>query len=210
MRLTIALLSLVFLVASARAAQAQSSSLLEPPRPRQGYYMGAGLLAGAAQNWDDGDGLGVGFGNVLSLRLGQLITRRFGLGFQLDSGGSKSKHVQSTIFDLGLEAHWELFPNVVTYGGIGLGVASIKDDRDIDAGLRGAFGTAYSLGVSYDWFPGKGRLSGGFSLSPKLMARFIPGDDIKAFVGLLGLELAYWTGLPKNQLELTGADAYRQ
>jgi hypothetical protein len=152
--------------------------------------------------------VGAGLGN--SIRLGQLITRRFGLGLQIDTGSSKSKHVQSTLFNLGLELHWELLPNLVTHGGIGLGVSSVKDDRDPDAGLRGAFGTAYALGLSYDWFPNKARASGGWAISPRVMARFIPGGDINAVAMLAGLELSYWTGLPRNQLELSDADAYKK
>lgn len=201
--------SLAALLLAAPTASAQTQTLVEPPKPRQGYYVAGGMMGVVHQTWDKGDGLSPAFGTVTAIRIGQLITRRFGLGLQIDTGQSSSKHVKSTMFDLGLEAHFEVFRNVAAYGGIGLGVASIEDDRDPDAGLRAAFGTAYAVGVSYDWFPGK-RASGGFSISPKLMARFIPGEDIKAFVGLVGLELCYWTGLPKNQLDLSGPDAYRK
>lgn len=207
MRLSLAALTLLLVSWSSLAA---AQSLVEPPKPRQGYYVAGGLMGAVNQTWDEGDAVKPGLGSALSIRLGQLITRRFGLGLQIDSGGSSSKHIQSTIFALGVEGHFEVFRNVAAYGGIGLGVASLKDDRDTQAGLRGAFGTAYALGLSYDWFPNKQRLTGGFAISPKAMARFIPGEELKAVVFLVGLELSYWTGLPKNQLELTGPDAYRK
>jgi len=187
-----------------------SAQTLEPPRARQGYFIGLGLLSAAVtQSWDRGEPLGAGVGGGFTFRMGQLLTRRFGLGLQIESGASKTKHVQSTAFSLGLESQFELAHNLAATGGVGLGVVSVKDDRDPDAGLRGAFGAAYSLGLSYDWFF-TNRLTGGWSVTPRFTARFIPGDDIKAVVGVFAVEIHYWTGLPHNQLALPEAEAYRK
>jgi hypothetical protein len=43
-----------------------------------------------------------------------------------------------------------------------------------------------------------------------VQARFIPGDSVTALFVLGGLEISWWSGLPSNQLELTGPDAYKR
>ena len=64
------------LATSARFASAQD---LEPPRARQGYYMGVGGDFILNNNWEDGEGTGLWKGGGFNLSIGQLITRRFGL-----------------------------------------------------------------------------------------------------------------------------------
>jgi len=61
---------------------------LEPPRPRQGYYVSLGLYGMMSQAWEKGSTLGPwgGFGG--SFRFGQLVTRRFGLGLSVENGGT--------------------------------------------------------------------------------------------------------------------------
>ena len=66
------------------------------------------------------------------------------------------------------------------------------------------------LGLSYDWFPFKRRLTGGFAVTPMVQARLIPGDDVKGMVFLFGVDLTWWTGLPNNQLDLPAAEAFKK
>jgi hypothetical protein len=40
-------------------------------------------------------------------------------------------------------------------------------------------------------------------------ARFDPGDTL-ALIGTVGIELSWWTGLPRNQLDLPPADAFQR
>ena len=49
----------------------------------------------------------------------------------------------------------------------------------------------------------------GFAITPVVQARFIPGEDIKSALALFGVELGWWSGLPRNQLELPDSEAYR-
>jgi hypothetical protein len=199
-----AALATVILVA-AGAAQAQD---IEPPRQRQGYYLGFALLGGTSYIREHGDSLGTYAGSGFGLRLGQLLTRRIGLGLRIDVASGKKGNDQASMFDLSAEGQVLLAPNLAAHLGMGLGVVELKDQVDPDAKLRGGVGAAYTLGLSYAWFPWKGRRSGGFSVTPMLQAHFIPGDGATAFAGLLGVELGWWTGLPRNQLQLPESEAY--
>jgi hypothetical protein len=195
---------LIAMVAVPALARAQT---LEPPRPRQGYYVGVGLLGAVNQNWEKGEALGAWPGSGFSLRLGQLLTRRFGLGLQIDSGSTKKDTHTSSMFSLGLEGQWELARNLAVHGGAGLGVVSINDPDDTTDEARGAFGASYLLGLSYDWFLTR-RSTGGWAITPHVKAGFIPGENTKSLLLLFGVEIAYWTGLPSNQLELPAGEGY--
>jgi hypothetical protein len=195
----------VVILAAAGAAHAQD---IEQPRSRQGYYLGFSLLGGTSYIREDGDSLGTYGGSGFGLRLGQLVTRRIGLGLRIDVASGKKGNDQASIFDLSAETQLLLAPNLAVHVGMGLGVIELKDQVDPDAELRGGVGAAYTLGLSYAWFPFKGRRSGGFSVTPMLQAHFIPGDGATSFTGLLGVELGWWTGLPRNQLQLPESEAY--
>ena len=70
------------------ARRRAAGDLLELPRHRQGYYLALGNYALVTQTWEDGDSLGTWVGTGLTIRMGQMMTRRFGLGLQIDFGGS--------------------------------------------------------------------------------------------------------------------------
>jgi hypothetical protein len=180
---------------------------IEPPRQRQGYYVGVALLAGQSYLREDGESLGSYGGSGFVLRLGQLITRRIGLGLNLDLGGGKKGNDQASSFGLGAETQLVVASNLAVHAGMGLGVIQLKDQVDPKAKLRGGLGAQYTLGVSYAWFPWKKR-SGGFAVTPTFRAYFIPGDGATALTTLLGVELGWWSGLPRNQLLLPESEAY--
>jgi hypothetical protein len=106
----------VVAVAGARAARAQ---LLEPPRSRQGYYFALGYQLALSHPTEDGESWGVWPGGNLSIRFGQLITRRFGLGLQINSGSTSGQGQKAAAGGLELEAQWELARNLAAYGGVG-------------------------------------------------------------------------------------------
>jgi hypothetical protein len=189
------------------AAPALAQALLEPPRRRQGYYVSLGLAAAIDHNWEDGESLGSWGGQLTSLRLGQLVTRRFGLGLRLDQGAAASGPQKASLGGLGVEAQWQVAGNLAVHGTVGIGVVRITDDREKGGKLRGAVGSGYTLGLSYDWFFGR-RSSGGFAVTPMLAARLVPGSNATALVGLVGLDLTYWTGLPREQLQLPPGEAW--
>jgi hypothetical protein len=194
----------------AAAGAARAADLVEPPRSRQGYYLSAGLLAGATRHQDEGESLGTWGASMFSVRLGQLLTPRLGLGLQIGvSNASKGSKLAST-FGLGLEGHVELARNLAAHAGIGLGVLQLTDSQNKDAGLRGTFGAEYVVGASYAVYPFEGRPSGGFSITPVAQARLLPGTSAAGLMFLLGVELAWWTGLPRHQLHLPDSEAYKK
>ena len=93
------------------------------------------------------------------------------------------------------------------FGGAGIDIVSLSSKNGTDKSTRGTVGSGYFLGASYDWFFTH-RLTGGWALTPTVEARYVPGDTASAFVGIVGLQIVYWTGLPRNQLELPPGEAF--
>jgi hypothetical protein len=202
------LLAVAFgLVGFARPAAA--ADLLEPPKPRQGYYVAVGYSFALNHNWEDGESWGVWPGTELKLRFGQLVTRRLGLGLQFHSGAATGQGQQATFGGLSMEGQFALAGNLALYGGIGIDVVSLSSQHKEDKTTRGAVGSGYYLGASYDWFFTRW-LTGGFAVAPTIEARFVPGDTASGFIAVVGLQVVYWTGLPRNQLELPPGEAFKK
>lgn len=197
---------LLVALAGERRAQAQS---IEPPRAHQGYYIGFGYHVTPMKVWEDGYSFGVWNGGEFSLRFGQLVTRRFGLGLQFHFGTAKGDGQTASLFGMELEAQWELVRNLVLHAGAGVDTLSIRADSGTNTSLRGTAGSGYILGLGYSWFFTH-RLSGGWAVTPRVEARFVPGDTTSAFIGTLGVELCWWSGLPRNQLELPPSEAFKK
>lgn len=199
----------VGLFAAPQSAHAQD---LETPRRRQGYYLAAGYAMGATKNADDGNDLGVGAGGLFAIRLGQMLTPRFGLGLMVNSFGSAANktHSKSAGSTLGLEGQVELATNLALHGQVGLAFLQNTNDDKLQKDRLGGYGAMYGLDLSYEWFPRTGNDSGGFALTPTFSLRALPTDSANTFGAFLGLQIAWWTGLPKNQLILPDADAYKK
>jgi len=195
------------LAIAARPAQAQE---LEEPRHRQGYYMSVGAYGAATEAIEKGNSLGPWIGYGLAYRAGQLITRRFSLGFTLETASTKGNGQRGTEAALGLEAGFALHGNLALRGDVGFGVLSLKNPNDpTESAARGAAGSWFALGASYDLFVGQKRLTGGLAITPVVEARYLPGGDTKGIVMFIGFDLTYWTGLPLNQLTLPPSEAWR-
>jgi hypothetical protein len=204
---TAALAFAIVLGASARPAAA--ADLLEPPRPRQGYYFALGYSFALNKNWEGDKTWGFWPGTELKIRMGQLVTRRFGLGLQIHSGGATGQDQRSAFGGLTMEGQFEIAHNLALYGGIGVDVVSITSQHMEDKTSRGAVGSGYYLGTSYDWFFTK-RASGGWAVTPTIEARLVPGSTATGFIAVVGFQIVYWTGLPRNQLELPPGEAYKR
>lgn len=188
----------------ALASAAQAQDLVEP-RQRQGYYVAGGIHSAVTYNRDDGEELGPWNGYGMTIRLGQMLTPRLGLGLQIDTSGASGDGRTASLIGLGISGQMEVARNLALHAGIGLGVVSL-DDPEFDE-TTGGYGAAYTLAVTYDWFLGD-RRSGGWALTPGVRARALPSDTVDAFAVLAGLEISYWTGLPRNQLALPDSEAY--
>jgi hypothetical protein len=197
-------LVLAALLVGSAAARGQT---LERPRARQGYFVGFGLHGLGARLEDDGDASRT-WGMANNLRLGQMVTARLGLALAIDYGGGERGDDASTLGGLGFEGQWEVTTNLALRAGVGIGVVSIDDTSRDDDDLRGGYGAAYTLGVGYDWFL-TDRRTGGWALAPVAQLRWMPGDGFSSWSGLVGLEVSWWTGLPKNRLDLAAEDAFR-
>lgn len=195
-----------------------NAAVLLIPAPRQGYFLslslgGVGVASRDEQGWDPGL---AGFG--MAIRMGQGITpwMSLGIGFHFDS--AQKTAVRRTIgAGLSLEAQFHpLFAqrymkDLSILVGVGFGVLSSTDlgapEELQGASAQGGVGANLSLAVAYDFFvvkaPGR-RGSGGLGISPYVAFRALPGPDAQLdgyFVGA-GVSLAWWFGLPANQLEL--------
>lgn len=183
---------------------------LEEPGGRQGYYLALGGYGVVDHTTEKGESLGAWGGSSFTLRFGQLLTRRFSLGLQIDSGGAKGRGQQGTFAGLSLEGGAAVVGNLAVRGGVGVGFVSLRDPAAEGAPTRGAAGSYYLLGASYDFFPGRTRRSGGFSISPTVQARFLPSTNVSTTLLFIGVDFVWWTGLPDNQLNLPDAEAYRR
>jgi hypothetical protein len=192
-------------LASTRTASAED--LLESPRERQGYYLALGAHSAISYSREEGEGLGPMAGFATTLRLGQLLTDKIGLGLAIDVGGASGDDQSATLFGLGLAGQYELARNFAAHASVGLGVVSLSSPEDDDDEVRGAVGAAYTVGLTYDWFPW-GRRSGGWAVTPGLQLRAVPSEEVDAFAIYFGVEVSYWSGLPRNQLELPASEAY--
>jgi len=192
------------LVATPRV-QAQT---LDLPRARQGYYIGVGYRLTFNKVWMDNENYGVWGGSDLSLRFGQMVTRRFGMGLLIHSGGAKGDGQTAGTFGLELEGQWELVKNLALHGGVGVDTFQVTADDGKDKSLRGTAGSGYMLGAGYSWFFTH-RLTGGWAATPRVEFRFVPGTTTQTFTTLVGVELCWWSGLPRNQLELPPSEAYK-
>jgi len=206
--LLVAAVAAGLLIASAGERRAEAQSI-EPPSAHQGYYVGVGYQVSAVKVWEDNYSFGVWRGAELSLRFGQLVTRRFGLGLQFHFGSAKGDAQTASLFGMELEAQWELVRNLVIHAGAGVDTLSIRADGVPNASLRGTAGSGYILGLGYSWFFTH-RLTGGWAATPRLEARYVPGDTSSAFIGTIGVELCWWSGLPRNQLELPPSEAFKK
>lgn len=184
-----------------------SRSLLEMPRARQGYWIGLGAFGIASNLIEEGHDRGIYSGYGFSLSIGQLITERLGLGLRYEDGGymlgklAKSNDKGGT-GGLLLEGTATLWRNLSLHGGFGIGYVFVSDKTALDTSKRGGGGSYIGLGASYDFFPWRKRLTGGWAITPTLDFRIMPDGNIHAFTLFAGIQVVRWSGLPDNMLIL--------
>lgn len=181
---------------------------LELPRPRQGYYAGGGLYGAATRIEEDGESLGTWPGYQVMSHFGQMVTARLGLGLGIASAGTFHGSEVASLTAVSLEGQWEPMENLALRGGVGFGVVALVDEEEPDAELRGSFGGAYTLALSYDLFVYRKKTSGGLSLVPTIGVRFLPDSPVETAMGFFGVAVVYWTGLPTNELNLPAGEGY--
>jgi len=200
-----ALLSLGLALAP-RAVHAQDADehpVLEDPRSRQGYWIGFGASGAGVQVWEKGHNHGVYSGYTGTFRIGQLITKRLGLGLLVEYIGGIGKGTDKGSIDgLTLEGSCLLWRNLSVHAGFGLGVVLLKDNNALDTSTRAGGGSYFLVGASYDVFPLKKKLTGGWAVTPVVDLHGSADGNIHFLAVLAGLQLTWWSGLPDNMLHL--------
>jgi hypothetical protein len=187
----------------ARAEDADEHPVLEEPRSRQGYWIGFGASGAGVQVWEKGHNHGVYSGYTGTFRIGQLITKRLGLGLLVEYiGGIGKGSDKGSIDGLTLEGSCLVWRNLSVHAGFGLGVVLLKDNNALDTSTRAGGGSYFLVGASYDIFPLKKKLTGGWAITPVVDLHGSPDGDIHFLAVLAGLQLTWWSGLPDNMLHL--------
>jgi hypothetical protein len=199
-QLLVSLAALVVLAGgAARSARAQT---LEQPRARQGYWIGLGSVGVASYLTEEGKNRGVYTGYGFTFRVGQLLTERLGLGLLVEIGTLKKGSDKGMVGGLTLEGSATLWRGLSAHTGLGLGFVDLTDQSSQDKSLRGGAGSYFLLGTSYDFFPWRRRLTGGWALTPTVDFRVMPDGNIHAYTMFAGLQVVWWSGLPRQMLIL--------
>jgi|GEM_PF-885627 len=202
---------------------APAGNLAQPMR-RQGFYISLGI-GGSLGSIEDNDigSLGTFSSFDIGLRTGQMVTNMLGLGIQINGQRGQSKDWSNISGGIRLEAQllpfahasWKSLDALAIRTGIGIAAGELKrhdkslESKDDPAGI---FGTQYMLGLSYDWFPAKitPKPSGGLALTLFSEGRFLPTEGTTMVSFVAGIEITWWLGLARNQLDLPIKDAFRQ
>jgi hypothetical protein len=190
----------VLVVLAAGAAGPAHAQTLEEPRARQGYWIGFGFFGLASHLTEEGKDLGFYTGRGFTLRFGELLTKRLGLGLQIDIGSIGKGSDQGGVGGLVLEGSARLWRNLSAHTGVGIGYVEATDNNSLDKTLRGGAGSYYLLGASYDIFPFAKRLTGGWAIIPAVDFRIMPDGNIHTYTFFAGLQILRWSGLPREML----------
>ena len=209
--LLLASLSFALATGATRTALAQdagdSHALLEMPRARQGYWIGFGFYGIGSNLVEEGHNRGVYSGAGYTFRIGQLITERLGLGLMYQAAGSlfggiKKNNDKGGLGGLILEGNCTVWRDLSVHSGFGVGYVYTKDLTALDTSLRGGGGAYFLVGTSYDFFPWRKRLTGGWAITPTLDFTISPDGNIKAYTVSAGVQIIRWSGLSDNMLIL--------
>jgi hypothetical protein len=187
----------------AHAEDTDEHPVLEEPRSRQGYWVGLGASGAGVHAWEKGKNRGVYSGYTGTFRIGQLLTPRLGLGLLVEYvGGIGKGSDKGSIDGLTLEGSCLVWRDLSVHAGFGLGVVLLKDKQALDSSTRAGGGAYFLVGASYDIFPFKKKLTGGWAITPVVDLHGSPDGDIHFLALLAGVQFTWWSGLPNNMLHL--------
>lgn len=195
-RSQLALAAALLALGAARGARAQ---ILRAPEARQGFYVSAGAGANALAVRDKGERDGTALGLAYTIRAGEMLTDRWGLGLAIEGGSGARRGVTTGIVGLTLEAQARLWRHLAAHAGVGLGVASAKDPSRVGDETHGTYGSLLTAGLSYDAFVSR-RPTGGWAITPACGLGVVPGGDVSSVAAVLTLSISWWSGLPAREL----------
>jgi len=188
---------------------------LEKPSPRQGYYLGHNIsLANVNLNYTDDAWLPAWQGIGSALRMGEALNQDLALGLSWEFLQSRGKRRSSIGGGVIIEAEWLSLDPYFLRVGAGFAALKVTDKKADDDDVTGNAGSIYALGFGRDFspmypkwsYPGQ---SGGLTVRTLAQVKYIPGGFSSIFVWF-GVEVLWFFGRPKNQLELDLNDAFKQ
>ncbi|MBI5511543.1 MAG: hypothetical protein HY903_22535 [Deltaproteobacteria bacterium] len=196
-------------VAALSVAATAEAAELTAPAARQGYYLGGGVNGVAVRSVDrDLGAFAAAYGSSYALRVGEMLTPWLGIGLEVGFGQAQSSRWRSQFGGLLLDAQANVWKNLALHAMAGLGAVMARDKLGRVASAKGTGGALYGAGIGYDFFPLHTEGSGGFGITPSLQGRYCPGSSFHAAMVWVGLDLYWWRGLDKQELELPAAEAF--
>jgi hypothetical protein len=201
---------IVPLLLGTATATAHAEGALRPPAPRQGYYLSLGVagVESLVRDSEHHDQRAL-HGASGTLRAGEMIDEWVGFGLRLDFGVAQDDLWQASLGGFGVDAQLVPWDHLALHLGAGLGSFEAESRRDAEAKARTTGGAYYSAGVTYDFFLTGSDKSGGFAVAPGLFVKYLPGD-YRSLILWAGVEMSFWSGLPRQALELGGDEAFRR
>lgn len=178
------------------------SQTLEEPRARQGYWIQVGLNQGGVNVVEKGKDKGVYNSGGFKLRLGELVTERLGLGLVVENNGIAKANDKGAAGGLAIEVTYCPWRALSTHLGAGFGYVMLTDNATKEKTLRGGAGSYLIMGASYDFFPWRKRLTGGWALAPAVDFRAMPDGNVHTYAFFISLNVTWWSGLEHNMLRL--------
>lgn len=203
------LVNIVCLVVFLPCSTATAAQPLTIPDARQGYYLSAAVqgVAVSSRDYDLGR-LETSAGPGLSVSAGQMVTDWLGIGLRLEGGAAQGKRWQQSYGSLSVAAQTVPWRNLSIHFGAGLGFVQAADiKKKVDESL-GVTGPCYTAALGYDFFPFHHSGSGGLGITPVVQGKYFPGDAFNVTMLWFGIETAWWSGLPKRELELPPQEAF--
>lgn len=198
---TYACLPLAVTIATAILAAPAAAAELSAGAARQGYYLAFGAGGALAYSRDHELGRHEPRGGVFAVRAGQMASERLGFGVQVDGGLLADERWRDTTTGLTLTGQLVLWRHLAAHAGVGLGVVQAEDRSGREKERKGAGPAYYTAALSYDFFPWYDAGSGGLALTPSLQLRHFPGDSFRSTIFSVGLEVVYWFGLHRRELD---------
>jgi len=195
------------LLLTATAASAQE---LSPPKPHQGYYLSLGAYGVAGGHHDRVDGWTDGMiGPGGSLRLGEAITDWFDLGVGFAAHGVFEEQYWALVGHVSFEAQLRPVESLFVRASVGFGFTDFTRRVEGIEKPLGRIGGSYGVAIGWDFFPGHDPgESGGLAITPVVWFEAGPSEEFTTLVGGVGIELSWWTGLPREQLDLPLEEAF--
>jgi hypothetical protein len=219
MRLSSATPAALFAVLTLRTAYAGAetptpeapppSVRLEDPKPNQGHFIAFGFHGIGAMAFDKSRGTrDPTFGQGFSLRLGESVTDwlNLSLAFALGSTGGEPQD-SLTLGRFGITSQWYFTDRWFVQAGFGALYAVGPDPEDHEVS-RGRYGDVYLAGLGHDFYISNSQRSGGWVFTPLVSAEVGPDAKFTTASLWFGIELAYFTGLTHDKLNLPASKAY--